>query len=88
MHELQKHAQGTRRFTATVKTPLRHSTQNRKPQKVQDKIDYIRSNADLLRLGYGPEFTGKVQILEQRWQDLQNAIEGFDSGYSRPAGKT
>lgn len=80
LHELQKHAQGK------DKAVYRHckdalaalNAEQEARQKIQDKIDYIRSNAEtLLRLGYGPEFTGKVQILKQRWQDLQNAIEGF-----------
>ena len=30
-------------------------------------------------LGFGPEFTGKVQILSQRWQDLKESTEGFET---------
>ncbi|WP_369985933.1 DUF349 domain-containing protein [Thalassolituus sp.] len=79
--DLQKHAQGK------DKAVYRHckdalaaiQAEQAARQQTQDKIDYIRSNADtLLRLGYGPEFTGKVQILQQRWQELEGKVSDFD----------
>ncbi|MDF1763070.1 MAG: DUF349 domain-containing protein, partial [Oleibacter sp.] len=37
-----------------------------------DDVKYIEDNAQqLLRLGYSPDFAGRVQVLQQRWAALQ-----------------
>ena len=82
LHALQKHAQGKDKavYRHCKETLAAYNTEQQARQKVQDRIDYIRSNADtLLRLGYGPEFTGKVQVLKQRWDDLKGQTDGFEA---------
>ena len=83
LHDLQKKAQGKDKAVyrfAKDKLAEYHKLEEVR-QKLLDEAEYIRTNTEtLLRLGYGPEFTGKLQVLKQRWQDLSTRDDAPAAG--------
>ena len=80
--ELLNHAQGSDkavyRYSKDKLAELQKADDAR--QALQTQIDYIRSNAEqLIRHGLGPEFVGKLQVIQQRWNELESKVSDFDT---------
>lgn len=86
LNELLAYAQGkdkaVYRYCKDKLAELQQVDDNRKA--LQDQIEYIRSTAQqLIRVGLGPEFVGKLQVIKKRWSELEVKIADFDADFDK-----
>ncbi len=82
LQEVLDHAQGSDkavyRICKNLLADLRAEEEAR--QAIRDRIEYIRTQAkQLIRLGMSPDFVGRLQVLEQRWDELKDQTADEDT---------